>query len=276
MKRLLLFFTLVVWWQSTLAGLLATDVLGSVIADGTSKVRILDEIQDNTLIHIFQGAKLVAVDLANGIEYTIKGPGKFRILASVPKSMSGTNIVEAKPLPAKNLPLVKISRSSTSQASMVMRNVRSSHVPVPMSPVQTAVLTETPKLHWQPVDDASNYRVTIFRNDGSEQWVGEGSVTELEVPTEAKLRSGMSYVWQIEAMGPAYLMSSATARFSVITEEAKERLKSFQPDADSSKSRQILYALQLQDAGANEDAQRYWRYLLKEHPDSNVLKELAR
>jgi hypothetical protein len=99
--------------------------------------------------------------------------------------------------------------------------------------------------------------------------------TEITLPAGQALQAGGRYNWRVEAMGADGRLSDAAARFTVANAEALTALALLKPDATATFSRKVLYAAQLREAGAVEDAKLLWQALSREQPDDPVLASLA-
>lgn len=261
--------------SSTFAGLLVTEVNGKPKIEGKGPVTTLAVIADGAQLSVPAGAHIVAVDLASGREYMLKGASKYLVAANGPHTPDGLAIA-AKNLPAKNLPAVRIASGKVAQATLVMRGLgKSNNVPMLQSPVRTTVTTETPQFRWNGVESATTYRLKVTNDEGNAIWETTTHETTASLPANNKLALGERYTWRVEALGEGGTISDASAGFSVAPGETLERLAQLKPEADATFSRKVLYAAQLVEAGANEDAKAMWKTLSKEHPDDTVLKALA-
>jgi hypothetical protein len=274
MKRMLLLALLWVPFGA-MAGLLVTEVSGKAEVEGAGAVATLAEIPDGAKLMLAAGAQLVAVDLANGREYVLKGKARYVIATEGPKTADGKTVV-AKPLPARNLPEVSVATAKVAQAALVMRGVRKFNVPVLLAPARTAVITTTPVFQWSGVEGASGYRLILKGQDGVAIWETVVTTTELAVPQERSLPAGASYTWRIEALGTdGHAIADASASFSVVSSVAIKRLAELKPGPNAPFGRRVLYAAQLREAGATTDAKAQWKILAQERPDDAVLNSLA-
>jgi len=256
-------------------GLLVTEVSGKVKIEGKGAVATLSEIPDGSRIMIPAGAHLVAVDLASGREFSLKGGSNYLVSAHGPAQTDG-KVVEAKPLPAKNLPAVKIATGKVAQATLVMRSLGGGgNVPLLQSPVRTTITTDTPMFHWSGVEGANNYHLKLTTYEGDTLWELSTHGTSAQLPADKKLTMGERYTWRVEALGDSGPLSDSSAGFAVMAQDIQQRLTELKPEAGAPFSRRVLYAAQLLQAGAKEDAKEQWKALYKEHPNDEVLKNLA-
>ena len=260
--------------SATMAGLLVTEAIGKVEIEGKGPVNTLSQIPDNARLKVPAGAKLVVVDLGSGREYVLPGNFTYLAVASGPQTADG-KAVAARPLPTSNLSEVKIVTPKVAQATLIMRTLPKTNVPVLVSPVRTAVISLMPTLRWTPVEAATNYKLTVTQPDGSLVWEVMTRETEITLSADHALQAGGRYTWRVEAMGADGRLSEAAARFTVASAEALKTLALLKPDATATFSRKVLYAAQLREAGAVEDAKLLWQALSREQPDDPVLAALA-
>lgn len=276
MKRIFL-VALVLFGPPAFAGLLVTEVIGKATIDGKGPVATLAEIADGARIAVPTGGQVVTVDLGSGREFVLRGGGNYVVSPGGPATADG-KIIEAKPLPSKNLPYVRdarISTSSVAQASMVMRGVRKANVPLLVSPVRTAVVTATPEFRWNAVDAVSGYRLRVTTPGGTTIWDVSTRETEMSLPEDRKLEPGERYIWRVEAIGEGGAISDASALFWVAKAEAISLLSQLKPENNASFGRRVLYAVQLGEAGAATEAKEMWKTLSRERPDDEVIRQLA-
>jgi hypothetical protein len=238
-------------------------------------VPILAEIPDGAQLMLAAGAQLIAVDLASGREYVLKGGGKYVVAAGGPKTADGKPI-SATPLPAKNLPEVKVALGKVEQATLVMRSMRKFNVPLLHAPARTTVISTRPQFQWGSVEGAASYHLILKGRDGNALWETAVTGTELMPGQDQALSPGTDYGWRIEAIGTdGRTISDASANFSVAPAEVIKRLDELKPAADAAFGRRVLYAAQLREAGATAEARELWKALAQERPDDEVLKYLA-
>ena len=258
------------------AAVLVTDLKGRAETDGKKALALMSEIADGGLIDLAAGAQMVATDLASGREYVLAGAGQFRVGRNGVEGVGGAGVTP-KALPAANLPAVKVAVARVSQGTMVMRSVVfSSSAPAPLLPARTAVLDNTPTLRWSLVEGATGYRVSVFDQGGQSIYSRQTTEAELALPAAAGLAGGKQYSWRVEALGAQGRIADASTIFSVVTPEAAALLAQIKPENDASFSRRVLYAAQLQEAGAVEEARLIWQALAKERPDDATVARLAR
>jgi hypothetical protein len=145
------------------------------------------------------------------------------------------------------------------------------------SPVGTVVRTGTPTLRWKAPEGATAYRVDVF--DSSFNKVStSGTISQTEWRVPRSLPRGRVYSWQVtatvdgkEIRSPA--PTAPEARFRVLEGAQSESLERAEKSyADSHLALGVLYAR----AGLLDEAEREFRALLKENPDSTLAQKLLR
>ncbi len=256
-----------------MAGMLVTEAIGKVEMNGKA-VGTLAQIPDDARLQVAAGAKLVVVDLATGREYILAGPHVYTSSASGPKAADGKPVPD-KALPANNLAEVRVATGKLAQATLVMRGAPAARFPELVAPVRTAVVTLLPSMRWKPAASAVGYKLSLSRLDGSLVWELSTAQTEVTVPASHALQAGEPYAWRVEAMGPDGKLSDSSARFTVATAQAIANLELLKPEPDAPFNRKVLYAAQLREAGAVDEARRLWQALASERPDDRVLAAMA-
>ena len=274
MKRTILLLALTLLSGLSCADLLVTDLVGKAEIEGKGKVNTLSDIPAGNQLRLSEGSRMTAIDTASGNEFALRGPGLYSIENTGPKVLKGTPI-ETKILPVTNLPNAKLAGGRLSMAALVMRKTTRNNIPVPVSPVNTTVLTTTPLLRWSPVEGATAYHVSLFDEAGAEVFATRTKQTEQPLSAAAKLTHGRLYSWRVEALGPNGRFAEAATQFSVVTEAQSRLLSLLRPGVGDGYGRRVLYALQLQEAGVIEDARAVWKSLADERPDDEMMQTMA-
>lgn len=264
-------------WKVACASVLITEWTNKATTGGKKPVAFLSEVRNGQDFELAVGARAVAVDLKSGREYEASGPGTFRVEEDGVRAVSGSSL-KTRALPARNLPEVKVVVARVSQAATVMRSLPGHKHVILLSSANTAVLTPTPTLSWEGGDSASAYKVRLSDSAGNVLINEQTQEKNLTVPASAGLTSGRNYLWTVEAVnenGPLPGLF-AVAQLSVVPPDTVQLLKSIAPQSGASFSDRVLYAAQLQEAGAIEDARAVWKSLAEERDDDPILKILAR
>ena len=278
MTRKLRALSLTAWIALTapvaIAGMMVTEVTGKVELSGKGPVSMLAQVADGSRLQVAAGATLVVVDLVSGREFVLTGANTYLTTAAGPTTADGKPVA-AKALPASKLSDVRVAPGKLAQATLVMRGAPATRLPVLLSPLRTAVITVLPGLQWEAVEAATSYRLEVTKLDGSLVWETVTTQTSVAVPAGHALQPGERYSWRVEAIGPQGKLSDSSSRFSVVSKEAIANLDLLTPGADAPFSRKVLFATQLQEAGAVQEAKVIWKALASERPEDQVLAALA-
>ena len=278
MTRKLRALSLTAWIVLTapvaMAAMMVTEVTGKVELSGKGAVSMLAQVADGSRLQVAAGATLVVVDLVSGREFVLTGANTYLTTAAGPTTADGKPVA-AKALPASKLSDVRVAPGKLAQATLVMRGAPATRLPVLLSPLRTAVITVLPGLQWEAVEAATSYRLEVTKLDGSLVWETVTTQTSVTVPAGHALQPGERYSWRVEALGPQGKLSDSSSRFSVASKEAIANLDLLTPGVDAPFSRKVLFATQLQEAGAVQEAKVIWKALASERPEDPVLAALA-
>lgn len=258
-----------------MAGVMVTEVTGKVELVGKGPVSLLAQIPDGSKLQVAAGANLVVVDMSSGREFALAGGNTYLTSAAGPKTADG-KAVAAKSLPVNSLKEVRVAPGKLAQATLVMRGLQADRLPVLLTPIRTAVVTVLPALQWESVVAATSYRLELTKLDGSLSWETTTTQTGVTVPQSHALEPGERYSWRVAAIGQSSKLSDSSGRFSVASKESIENLNLLVPGPDASFGRKVLYATQLQEAGAVQQAKELWKTLASERPEDQTLAELAK
>lgn len=257
-----------------MAGLLVTEITGRAEIEGKGAVATLVEIPDGSRLSLQEDAVIIAVDLANGREYVLKGGQIYRVGPNGPQGIGGGSVSGAE-LPAKGMPDIHIAPGMVAPAKPATRSMARANALNPISPVKTVVVSDVPLFRWTPVEASTGYRLSVLKPDGSLHWEARTRDTQLPLPKTHRLALGEKYVWRIEYFSGDDTASDASAEFSVAPAATIKQLSALRADARSPFSRRVLYAALLTEVGAKDEARELWRELAMEKPDDKVLRRFA-
>ncbi|MBK7279639.1 hypothetical protein [Candidatus Aalborgicola defluviihabitans] len=256
------------------ADVLITDVIGKPGLVSKPPLAILNEVVNGSLVEAPAGLQFTAIDLVTGKEYLASGPGQFRIASAGVLSLT-TGTVKVRSVADGSLPDVRIATGKLSRASMTMRTLL---VKLPMYPSNTAIPDTTPTLRWAHMAGASSYRVTVSDDTNRAIWQRNTTEAQLALIPDSGLRLGNQYTWKVEPLNQTGdpVSNATSAGFFVVAEDAARVLAAIKPEPGASFSAWVLYAAQLQQAGATDDAQTIWQALARERPGDLNLKKLVK
>jgi hypothetical protein len=141
-------------------------------------------------------------------------------------------------------------------------------------PVGVIVLTDRPPFRWHALEGATSYQVSMF--DSSFNKIIASPPLSVTSWTPPQLERGKIYSWQVTAMKDGKEIKSpippaAEAKFKVLDRARVEEIDR----AKRSNSHLVLGVLYARDGLTNE-AEREFRELVKENPDSSVARNLLR
>lgn len=263
--------------SSVRADVLITDVAGKPGLVSKPPLAILNEMANGSLVDVPAGLQFSAIDLVTGKEYLASGPGQFRITSGGVLSLT-TGTVKMRSVADGALPDVRIATGKLSRASMTMRGGSVLLGKLPMYPSNTAIPDTTPTLRWEHMAGASSYRVTVSDDANAVVWQRSTTEAQLALTLDAGLRLGHRYIWKVEPLNQTGepVANATSTGFSVVAADAAQVLALIKPAPDASFSAWVLYAAQLQQAGATDDAQTIWQALARERPNDLNLKKLAK
>lgn len=260
-----------------LADVLITDVTGKPGLVSKPPLAILNEMANGSLIEAPAGLQFAAIDLVTGKEYLASGPGQFRIASAGVLSLT-TGTVKVRSVAEDSLPNVRIATSKLSRASMTMRGGTTLLTKLPLYPSNTTIPDTTPTLRWEHMAGASSYRVTVNTDTNKEMWQRTTTEAQLALTPDSGLRLGNRYTWKVEPLNQSGdpVANATSTGFSVVAEDTARILAAIKPEPNASFSAWVLYAAQLQQAGASDDAHTIWQALARERPGDANLKKLAK
>jgi hypothetical protein len=145
----------------------------------------------------------------------------------------------------------------------------------PLEPVGDVIETDRPTFHWQSLEGAQQYIVTVF-DAKLAQVVNSGPVMRSEWTTPNALQRGVTYSWQITAVKDGEMIVSPKpplpeARFRVLDQRTANVLATLRLSVGTS---HLAMGIFYWKHGLIEQAEREFQALAKANPDSPVVKEL--
>lgn len=253
-----------------------TDLTGRVSAPGTAGgVTILAEIEADTRVTLEAGARLVAIHLGSGDEYSVAGPSQVRFGRDGVHGLSGAKPAKrASPL-AKGGADVRIRPGAVTQAAFVMRSGRAGNRIALLALSGTRTLHGNPEFRWQAPAPGLKYRFELTDDSGRTLVESEVEGTAFAL-TSMHLKEGARYTWEVSARlqdGRTYL---GVGDFSVAAADLQARAAALWPAPGAPVSTRVAYAAWLAQMELRDEARKYWQALAAERPDDARLQALAR
>lgn len=259
-------------WLAAIAALLAAPAaLGAgvaLVADVVGEaqyerapVKLLAELPRDAELRLKPGAEVVLFYRADGAQWTIRGPGNYRLQAAAPRPLQGAKPGLQKPAKAQFRPLRAHGAPLAQGVAMRGRSL--------VAPVNEVVLTPNVVFSWERFGDGVAYQLELVDSTGNRIFNAETQATELALPASIELAAGQQYFWSLrgrESNGsPAFYRA---ADFHVADAATRQRLLADKPADDAPFADRALYVALLDEAGMRSTAQTLRRKMAIERPVS--------
>lgn len=253
---------------------IVTDLAGKAAIQGKSAT-ILTEIEADARVQLDSGARLVAIYLKFGEEYTFAGPAQIQFRATEPQVLSGAKPQKrANPL-GKGGQNITIKPVGVTQAGFVMRGGRNTARIKLLALSGTRTLETNPEFRWQEVEPGLKYQFDLTDETGKSLIETQVEGASFRLPASVQLRTGAAYTWEVSARlrdGRRYV---SVADFSIAPAELRARADTLRPATGAPVSDRVAFAAWLEQMELRDEARKYWRVLAAERPDDSKLKSLA-
>lgn len=251
------------------------DLSGKATAAGKAEITILSEIAAEDRLQLEPGARLTAIYLKSGDEYTFTGPAQIQFRANEPQVVSGAKPQKrASPL-RKGGKDVTIKPVSVTQAAFVMRSGRPTARIKLLTLSGTKTLDASPEFRWQEIEPGVKYRLELTDDTGKSLYETDVAGSSLKVPASIQLREGVGYTWELSArLGDGRRYVSA-GDFSIAPADVRAQAEVLRPGRAAPVSERVAFAAWLEQMELRDEARKYWRALAQERPDDAKLRALA-
>jgi hypothetical protein len=250
-----------------------TNLKGDVSVDGNGRPALLGEIAKGQKISLAREATLSVMYAATGKEYVLKGPGVFLVKDTEISASSGMPpMVRTTEWRTSTKSLESVAQ--TSAASVRMRSIAPpSKAPaaVILFPSSGRIATLQPTLRWRPEATAGAVELALYV-PGEEKPVHTAIGADGSYHLPIALKADTDYVWTIASGG----QEIGSARFRTLPAEALQKIDTYRPAERSEFSDRVLFAVMLQDMGAQQEAHDTWTRLSQERADLPELASLAK
>lgn len=245
---------------STAAGVaLVADVVGDAQYD-RAPVKLLAELPNDAELTLKPGAQIVLFYVDDGAQWTIRGPGQFRLRAGAPVPQKGAAPAVQKAASPEYRQL-RLRGERLNQGGVVMRGRAL------VAPVHEVVMTPSVEFVWERFGDGITYQLELVDSAGTRLFNAETQATEITLPSSVALLPGQEYFWSIRGRDAGATQSFyRAADFRVADTATRERLQSVKPADDAPFADRALYVALLDDAGMRSMAQALRRTLAIERP----------
>lgn len=247
-----------------------TNLKGEASIDAARAV-LLAEMARGQKIVLARDAGLSAMYIATGKEYVLKGPGEWLV--------KDNGIAAASGMP----PMVRHTEwrtsgkvleavAQTSAASVRMRSIAPrAPLPVMLFPTAGRLATLQPTLRWRPEAAAGGVEIAVYI-PGDEKAVHAASASGGSYHLPVALKADTEYAWALAAAGHEV----ASARFRTLDADALRQVERHRPAEKAEFSDRVMFALMLQELGAQQEAHEMWLRLSQERADLPELATLAK
>jgi hypothetical protein len=249
-----------------------TNLKGDVSIDGAARPALLAEIAKGQKIAVAREAVLCVMYAASGKEYVLKGPGEFVVKDNEVAAANGMPPVVRNTewrTSGKTLETV----AQTSAASVRMRSIPVSRGPAPVMlfPSGGRIATLQPTLRWRADASPGSVEVAVYV-PGEEKAMHAAIAADGSYRMPVALKPDTEYVWTIAASG----QELGSGRFRTLAADALQKIDASRPRERSEFSDRVLFAVMLQELGAQQEAREMWMRLSQERGDLPELASLAK
>jgi|RhiMethySRZTD1v2_1073278.scaffolds.fasta_scaffold68001_3 hypothetical protein len=238
---------------------LVADVVGDAVHN-REPLKLLAELPANAELALAGDSQVVLFYLADGNEWTLKGPGRFRLAAQAPLAQKGAAVPRAR-VSAAAFQDLKLRPGRLAQGGVVMRGKGL------LSPVREVVLGPDVRFIWESLGEGVVYQFELVDTTGQRLFQSETPDTEVRLPAGLQLTPGNEYYWSIRGRDAAGTQTFyRAAEFQMADTATRRRLESARPGPDAAVADRVLYAALLDGAGAHSAADALRRALAVERP----------
>jgi CHAT domain-containing protein len=255
---------------------MVTDLSGkAALQGGRANLTIMSELPVDARVQLDGGARLTAVYLASGDEYSFSGPAQVQFGPGEPRSLSGAAPRKRATALAQAGKGTTIRVSGVSQAGFVMRGGRASGRIRLLSLNGTKILESQPEFRWQPANGATRYQFRLVDNMGKALHEAELEGASYRLPAGIALQEATAYTWELSAPLSDGRRYTSSGDFSVAGKDLRGQAQALRPAAGAPVAERVLYAAWLEHAHLKDEARKHWQALLADRPDDPALQALA-
>lgn len=250
---------------------IVTDVQGSASLQsggGATPLPLLAELTDGTRVSLAGGARVTALYVRSGDEYTVEGPGAVDFRTTRPDASGGATVSRRTPPQGRE---IRIRPASVTQGGLVVRSAGARLI----SPVASTTLERSPEFRWEDARRNVHYRFSLTDADGSAVYGVETDARALRLPESVALKPGALYRWEIAVRSNGDHLQSVRATFRTASDDVRAQARALRPEASAGFSGRVAYAVWLDQMELRDEAQRWWRQLSSERPDDPTLRQRA-
>jgi hypothetical protein len=217
------------------------------------KAALLTELDSGGRVELQAGAKLVVLYLASGGQYELTGPALVDFGDDAPASISGAAPLELRSMTGRDGTPIRIRPAALTQPGIPARKALGKPVPA-LSMASTTTLERLPVFRWKAVERGLEYKFVLKDRGGSTLFSQTVKSDSLELPEQAALQDGESYMWSIgtrSGMGQNYLSEYS---FKAADEAIRAAVENYRPAEGAPVAERVAFAfwldqMELRDAG---------------------------
>jgi hypothetical protein len=235
---------------------LVTDVVGDARHDG-EPLKLLQQLPAGRDVVLGESASAVLFFVNDGGEWTLRGPGRYRLGNAGVTAADGATRAEkrAAPAPLRDL---RLRPDRLRQAAVILRGNGGSDLRLVSPAHGDLVLDDGVTLAWEMRDARDvQFEVEVVDSAGERVLRETTTAQSLAWPASVPLRAGERYTWAVRtpatrAGQPLYRASE----FVVATPRVRQRVQDARPGAQSRFSERVLFVALLDEIGATSEAAR--------------------
>ena len=239
---------------------LVTDVDGGALYAG-EPLKLLADLPAGSEVDVAAGGRVVVFYFGDGSEWTLAGPGRYRLASKAPEAQRPAAAPQKRAAPVAYRHF-KLKVDKIAQGGTVMRGGEALAL---ASPVDEVVLNRDVRFAWEPAGAGVTYTFELVDDRGNRLVSQQTTERELALPADVRLASGRTYYWSLRGADRAGSPAAYRAtEFRVADAATVERVKAAAPKAGASFSERALYVALLEDLGAKSAARDARRSLAQE------------
>jgi hypothetical protein len=241
------------------------QVLQATASGGAQPVATLAALPMGSRLQLDADARLTLLYTASGDEYTVAGPGAAQMDAAG-VSVTGGATVQRRPAGAAK-PL-QLRADALTMGGVVVRSggLRT------RSPA--GLLTAAPsRLAWSSLASQATYRIELRDAAGALVFERSAQGLAMTFPPDVRLKPDEHYTWTVarDADSEAARAAAASASFQLAPEDVREQARQRTPGPDAAFADRVVYALWLEQIGAQGEARERWQALSEQRPGDEAL-----
>jgi hypothetical protein len=240
---------------------LVTDVIGDAHSSG-EPLRLLAELDPGREIVLQQDASVVVFTLADGSEWVLAGPGRYRLGARGPEPVGGAAPPQRRPGPPAYRD-IRLRTDRLQQGGLVLRGRDRLAL---VAPVQEVVVSPDVRFAWEAPEEDTRFQFELVDQAGQKLLAAETTARELPLPAAVRLQPGQVYYWAVRVPAAGGAPAYRVAEFRVADAATLRRVDAARPRPDAPFPERVLFVALLQQVGARSAADDARRRLAVERP----------